>query len=458
MGPGGRDFLQGSVGASLLYLSVPVLGEQFLHLLVGLTDTYLAGTVSKEATAAIGLATQMGWLIGLLFNFIGVGATALVARHAGMRAYGQANHFANQAVAIALLMGIAEAVGTWLAAPLLPGLLGWDSEPTRIAVQYLRIDSFGYILYSITVITAACWRGMGDMRTPLYIMLVVNVINMVTSTALRFGWGPVPNLGVTGIAVGTLAARLLGGGIVLALIVRGRGGIRLGRPELRPQRDLISRILRVGVPAGLDGILLWMGQFFFLMIISALERGSLQAATVAAHFVGIRVEAFSYLPAYAWGTAAATMVGQSLGAGLPRRAARSGHLAALQGAVTCAVMGVLYFIFAEQIYAMFNASEDAALVASIGVPALRRLAFFQVPLALMIIYINALRGAGDTRVPLLFTVFGMVICRLPLAYLFGIVLHGGLVGAWTGMFADMSARAVLSTIRFARGKWKLIKV
>lgn len=456
-GPAG-PLLTRPAGRALLMLAAPVLAEQFLNLLVGLTDVYLAGTISKEATAAIGLASQVGWLVGLLLGFIGVGATALVSRHAGMGAVEESNHFSNQSMAAAVVMGGLGAGLVILLAPLLPKLLSWEAAPSAIVVQYLRIDALGYLLFSLTVIGSACWRGMGDTRTPLYVMTVVNIVNVMVSAALRFGWGPIPEVGVAGIAIGTVTARSLGGVLVVILLLRGRSGLRLHRREMRFRRASMARLLKVGIPAGIDGGLLWIGQFLFLAIISRLATGELQAATVAAHFVGIRVEALSYLPAFAWATAAATLVGQSLGAGDPQRARHCGHLAAAQGAALCFTMGVLYFAFTRSIYAAFNANEDLERVAAVGVPALRLLAFFQIPLAMMIIYTNALRGAGDTQYPLLFTVIGTLGIRLSVAYVCGIVLEGGLIGAWIGMCADMTFRAVASWVRFVRGKWARIEV
>jgi multidrug resistance protein, MATE family len=455
---GGPELLTGRVSRALLWLAVPVLAEQFLNLLVALVDTYLAGTVSKEATAAIGLAAQVSWLVGLLFSLIGAGATALVSRHAGMRLTDRANHFSNQSIAAAAIMGLMGMGLVLLLAPVLPRMLDWDPLTSQITIRYLQIDAIGYGLFSITAIAAACWRGMGDTRTPLYVMTVVNMINVIVSASLRFGWGPVPEMGVSGIAVGTVVARSLGGLIVIWLLIRGRSGLRFRRPDLRFRGESMRRLLRVGVPAGVDGSLLWIGQFLFLIIISQLGTGEEQSAIVAAHFIGIRVEALSYLPAFAWATAAATMVGQSLGAGDRRRASRSGHLAAMQGTLMCVAMGVLYFAFAPQIYAAFSAHGDQAMVTAIGVPALRLLAFFQAPLALMIIYTNALRGAGDVRYPVLFTVVGTMLVRLPLAYLLGVVLEGGLLGAWIGMCVDMTIRAVLSGVRFVRGRWQHIQV
>ncbi len=449
--------LTGSVGSALMWLALPVLGEQFLQLLVGLVDTYLAGTVSNNATTAIGLATTVVWLANLLFSFVGVGATALVSRHAGMGDSRRANHFSNQAISLALMMGLFECVLIYALAPVLPRFLSWGPEPTALATQYLRIDCWGYLIYSLTLIGAACLRGVGDMRTPLYIVGVVNACNILTSAALRFGFGPIHPMGVPGIALGTLVSRVLGGSITLVLLLRGRSGLQMLARDLHYHWDSVARLLRVGVPAGIDGTLRWGGQFIFLKIISSLGTGEQQSAIIAAHVVGIRVEALSYLPAFAWAIAAATLVGQNLGAANPRRAARSGHLAAAQGAGLCFLMGAIFFIFAPQIYWLFN-SHEYVRVAVIGVPALRCLAFFEVPQALSIIYSNALRGAGDTRWPMLFTIIGMLIVRLPLAYVGGIVLHGGLIGAWCGMFADMLCRGILNTIRFTRGRWQHVQV
>jgi len=458
-GPSARaELLRRSTSSALLWLALPVLGEQVLNLMVGMTDFYLAGTICKEATAALGLAITVGWLVGLTFSFVGAGATALVSRYTGRGDLRTANHFANQALASSALMGLGCLILIQAAAPLLPAALHWDAQTTRMAVTYLRIDALSYVLLSISAIGFACLRGAGDTRSPLYVMTVVNIINIFVSLSLRYGWGPIPELGFVGIVIGTLTARTLGGLIVLSLLIRGRSGLRLRAGELGVRADSQRRLFKIGLPAGVDGLLMWSANFAFVAIISRLGTGETQAAIVAAHFVGIRVEALSYLPAWAWATAAATMVGQSLGAGRPARARRSGHLAALQGAAMCTVMGVLYFIFAEPIFALFNNSDDLAHVAAVGVPALRMLACFQIPLAFMIIYPNALRGAGDTRYPLLFTTLSMFGLRVPLAYLCGVVLHGGLIGAWIGMCSDMTVRALLNGLRFARGQWQHVRV
>jgi Na+-driven multidrug efflux pump len=216
-----------------------------------------------------------------------------------------------------------------------------------------------------------------------------------------------------------------------------------------------KRILVIGVPAALDGLIMWVGHFMFLMVISRLASGDAGEAIFAAHVVGIRVEALTYLPAVAWGAAAATLVGQSLGAANPARAKAVGNEAMRQCVAVGFVMTILLFVNAPWIYAVMHSDPAVGVV---GVPALRLLACFQVPVVLSIVYVYALRGAGDTRFPLLMTCLGVIGIRVPLSYLCGIVLDGGLVGAWIGMCGDLLLRSILATWRFNRGDWMSIRV
>src|SRR5690606_16959174 len=202
---------------------------------------------------------------------------ALVSRYSGAGDARTANHFSNQAIAAAAVMGLLATGLVWTGAPWLPRVLRWEPGPAGIAIEYLRIDAWSYMFFSITAIAAACWRGTGDTRTPLYIMALVNAVNIALSAGLRFGWGGMPYLGVTGIAVGTMVARILGGMLVLALLLHGRGHLRLIGAELRFRAASMTRLLRVGIPAGIDGSLLWAGQLLFLVIIRGLGTGSQQA-------------------------------------------------------------------------------------------------------------------------------------------------------------------------------------
>jgi putative MATE family efflux protein len=461
--------LTGGAVRTLLWLAMPVLAEQLLNTLVHLVDLFLARYVGPDATTSVGLAGYFNWFVGVVYGFIGAGATALVARSFGYRGYQDANRFTNQAIGLSIVLGVAAAAGVIAGADWIPGLFGLTSDAAQMTALVLRIQAFGHFFSGALFIGNACLRGGGDTRTPLGIMAVVNLVNILISVPLALGVpGLVPRLGVAGIAAGTAAALTIGGFLVLLTLLRGRAWyrmrivpgsvaeqIRLRAANLRPHAETIKRLLRIGIPAGLDGFALWFGHLAFLNVVTRLATGDEQTATVAAHITGIRIEALSYLPAFAWGTAAATMVGQALGARAPGRAAKSGHIAAAQAALMTGLLGVVYFTFAGPLYWFFSGDPR---VMTIGVPAFRLLAFFQIPLGVDIVYRCALRGAGDTRYPLMFTLIGTLGIRVPVAYVCGPLLGGGLVGAWIGMCSDLGVRVVLSAWRFTQGGWKRISV
>jgi len=447
--------LTGTVRRRIFELAMPALGEQVLNTMVGLVDVYLAGYVGRDATSAVGLASYVSWLIWMLFGAVGVGAAAVVARAIGSGNRTEARAAVSQALGLALILGAAAVAAVVGAAPLIAMLLWRGTGPEALTVTYLRIEGWGHLLLSLTAIGGACMRAAGDTRTPMRITGVVNVINIVISCSLVFGWFGLPALDVVGIAIGTVAARSLGGLLMLAALSSPRAALRLDRRKIRPQWVWTARLLRIGLPASAEGAALWGGNFLFMMIVARTAGKFTGGVNFAAHIIGMRVESLSYLPAAAWSMAGGAVVGQCLGAGMPRRAKQAGYEACLQGGALITLMGVLYFLAAHPLYRLFTGDPD---VMAAGVPALRLVAFFQPCLAVLIILNGCLRGAGDTRVPFAITTTSIMAIRVPIAYLGGIRLDYGLVGAWIGMCVDMSARAILYGLRFAGGRWQRVKV
>ena len=245
--------------------------------------------------------------------------------------------------------------------------------------------------------------------------------------------------------MGTVIARTTGGLLILGAFVTGRSGLKFRLSEFRFRGATVNRILAIGIPSGAEGLIMWVGHCIFVRIIAGLGKPEF-----AAHIIGVRIEAITYLPAIAYGAAAATMVGQSLGAKDQQRAVRAGHEAALQ----CSLLGVLITIWftmgAEWIYT--NMHQDLA-VRAIGTPAFRVVGLFQIPLILSIVYFAALRGAGETRFPMYVALVTTYLIRLPLGYYFGVVMDMGLMGAWIGMNTDMFVRGVIATWRYSSKKW-----
>ncbi len=452
------SIVHGNLRSTLFVLALPILAEQFLNSFVGFVDTFLSGHVTpdahselnRHATAAIGVAAYVGWLASLLFAFVGVGTTALVSRHWGAGEYEQANRIANRSMLLALLLGLVVFCLLYTSAPVLASFLEMEGVRFRVAVRYLQIDAIGHIFGSLSIIGAAALRGTGDTRSPMLVLGLVSLLNMIVSLLLVFGLGPLPRLGIDGIVAGTVTARFCGGVLMSIVLLRGISGLKLLRSELTLRGNEVRRILRMGVPAGIDGIVIWAGQFLFLKIINKIGD-----VPFAAHVVGIQVEAITYLPAVAWGYAAATMTGQALGHRDADRAKRVGREAVLQCSLLALVISVAFFGGATSIYTFMH--NDLA-VREIGIPGLRLLALFQIPLAISIVYVHALRGAGDTQYPMMINVLGVLGVRLPVAYLLGVTFEGGLYGAWIGMCADVAVRAVLVTVRHRSGRWVTTKV
>ncbi len=444
------EILTGQLRGTIFWLALPVLCEQFLNYCVDLTDTKLSGLISKEATSAIGVAAYVSWLASLIFGLVGTGTTALVARTWGAGDFPLANRVMNRSLSLATLIGFAYCGMIYLAAPLVASLLNLNENASAIAIHYIRVDGVGNILTSISLVGAAALRGAGDMRSPMIVFGLVNVLNISTSCLLVFGWGLVPAMGVKGIVYGTLIARISGGMLMLLILHHGLNGLKISLPQWRLRGQTVRRILQIGGPAALEGMITWGGHFLFLMVIARLATGEEGSAIMAAHMIGVMVEAISYLPAVAWGIASATMIGQSLGAEDKQRAHDVGHEAVKQCGVLAITIGLVFFFGAGWIY---QGMHKDPLVHQAGVPALRLMACFQIPLVCSIIYTYSLRGAGDTKYPMIISAVGVICVRVPVAYLFGIVLGGGLFGAWIGMGVDVAIRSILASVRYQRGHW-----
>ena len=446
----------------LFLLALPVLCEQMLTFCVGFFDVYLSGRLGKNETAAIGLSAYVSWLASMIFSLVGTGTSAVIAREWGAGRFEEARRVAGRSLSMLPIIGLFVFSLLQLLAAGFPRLLNMEGEQLRIAVEFLRIDACGQFFAGWTLIASAAFRGSGDMISPLRVLLVTNLVNIIVSTACTFGFSIqnssltiVPELGVKGIVIGTTIAHLCGAVLMTWLLFSRTSGLHVSRADFGFHPETIWRVLRIGGPAALGGLCTFIGHFTFLMVIARLSPTGFDGATFAAHVVGVRIEALSYLPVEAFGIAAATLVGQSLGARQFQRAKAAGHEALRQCVWYAALMMVLFFVFAPQIYA--NMHSDPS-VAAAGVPAFRLLSSFQIPNAILIVYVDALRGAGDTRFPLYCSLLGNVIIRVSVGYFCGVYLQLGLLGAWMGMGADNILRSSLISWRYLAGKWTQTKV
>lgn len=447
----------------MLALALPVLAEESLTLLVGYTDWWLAGHYLEgdEFKAAMGLMSYVMWLLPSLFAAIAIGATAMISRFVGASNPSQAAHLANQAVMAGVAVTIAGGIALWLGGPTLIAWMQLEGKAGDLSWRYLMIVLPVLPLIMIEQVGIACLRGAGDTVSGFVAKSIVNVVNVVVSTLLVLGPGSIPRLGWEGIAIGTACGHGLGGLIILCLLVRGRVGLKLQANLMRPQSDLLRRLLRVGLPGGFDVLALLGCHFTFLAIINGLGVGA-----AAAHGLGVQIEALAWLPVNAFHVAAATMTGQFLGAKDPRRAARSIFVASATG-VTLLTVAAFIFYFGGGLLAAFF-TGDTHDPTSLATARLLKIACFATPaLGLLIVLQGALRGAGDTRWSLGITLVGLVGLRIPLACwlawehvplpFLDMSLAGwemGVAGAWWAMVIDVIARAGLALFRIVEGGWK----
>jgi putative MATE family efflux protein len=439
----------------LLWLALPILAEQALHSVVGLTDVYLAGHLRRDAvaaTAAIGSIAYILWLLGLIAGAIGTGSTALVARATGARHRSLANSVCGQTVTAAALTGITLGVLTLLFQRQIASITGLKGEAYGFALYYVRALSLA-LPFSIFLFAAnACLRGAGDTLTPAVSVIVVDAVNLVLSASLSRGWFGLPEMGFRGIAVGTVTAYVVGGLLQLAVLLRGRGGLRLHPHRLRPHWHTLRRILKIGLPSGLEGVLIWGANFVIVAVINRLDPTNVAGS---AHIITIRLESMSFLIGYAFAMAAATMVGQSLGMGDPVRAKRSAYLAYAVGGGVMGFMGLLFVLFPHAFASLL--AEDPAIV-DLASRCLFITGFAQLGFAASMIFSAALRGAGDTVVVMLINLACIVGLRLTGALLVAFYFRGGLPQIWLVLAGELVIRGIANFLRFQHGGWRHVKV
>jgi MATE family multidrug resistance protein len=439
---------------SVLRMAWPVIVQQVSFTMVQLVDTLLVGHLGKDALAGVGLGSIIFWVPQSGIFAVGVGAVAVVARNVGAGQRERASTTAAMALMMGLTWGVLLALLMALAADPLLRVMGAEPAARSEGVTWMRAASIGFPLTAMLYVGNASLQGAGDTRTPMIIMLLVNLVNAVVAYTLINGPGPFPELKVLGSGLGATSAGVSGATLVLLALAVGRGGLQL-QPvaALWPDASEIKRIFNVGLPAGLENL-----QFNLAFLVYTRIIASLGSAALAAHRVTLSVEGLAFNPGFALGVAAAALVGQSLGAARPDLAERSTRAALVWAAVIMCPMGIALMIFGEPITSLFVSGEDANEVVDIGRKLMFIFAFAMPAMALSQTVAGGLRGAGDTRAVLAIGVFGIWVVRLLPAYLLAIILGFDAPGAWLAAVLDINSRAVLTWLRFRHGKWKAIKV
>ncbi|MEM6854762.1 MAG: MATE family efflux transporter [Planctomycetota bacterium] len=442
-----------SLRRQVFVLAVWPFFQQLLNWLVSAVDTAVAGRLSVEATNAIGVAAYIGWLLGLLTMAVGSGGMALISRAVGGRHRGLANAGLAQALLIAVVWGAVVGVIIYSLAGVIGRAAGLEGDSLGLAVTYLRIVAVVTPMAGVLFVGSMALSGAGDTRSPFWIMLAVNAVNVGLTL-----WLVAQGYGVAGIAMGTATAWCVGAALTLLLLVRPGGPIRLHRHRLRPHKHTILRIVRVALPNFVDRFGHWLGNFAVLMIVGFIavnDLGGPGGALQGAHIVAIRIEALSFLPGMAFGVAAATLAGQYLGAGSEILARRAVVYCWVVGAGLMTAVGLTFVLFPG---AWTRLMTDQPELLAVSPDLVRICGFVQIGFGSYLILSEAMRGAGDTRWPMILSNVSTWLIRLPAVFVLGVVFEWGIVGVWYALCGELLVRGVLFTARFLHGGWLKVRV
>ncbi|MBU7043454.1 MAG: MATE family efflux transporter [Theionarchaea archaeon] len=431
-------------------LAWPAILGNLLQTIVSLVDLIMVGQLGSAAVASVGLGGQMLWFLHAIMVSVSVGTTALVARFIGAEKREEAEHVLTQSIMLVLLLSAALTVIWYVFAEDFFLLIGATTEVAQLGSTYIRIVFLTTPCIFMIFNSEGALRGAGDTKTPMKVGAVMNGINVVLNYGLIFGKFGLPALGVRGAGIATAIAYVWAAITYSGIFFSGKFALRITRSGFNLNMETVRRIIRIGLPASIQRIIMSGSMIFYVSIITGFGTTAL-----AAHQIGLRIESLSYMPGFGFAVAATALVGQNLGAHDPQKAEQSGWEAAKLGALLMGSAGLCMIIFPSYMARLFVSDPQ---VVNLAIWYLRIVGISEPGLALIFTLAGGLQGAGDTRSPLYISVFGLWIFRIPLAYLLGVVLGWGVIGAWTAMTVDTFVRGGLYVFRFRAGKWKQVQV
>ncbi|MEM9415500.1 MAG: MATE family efflux transporter [Planctomycetota bacterium] len=442
-----------SLGRQVFVLALWPFLQQLLNWSVSFVDTAVAGHTTAAATGAIAVGGYVNWFMGMMVMGIGAGGAALIARAVG----GGHRGLANAGVGQTLLLGTLTSLAVAFIVIALAHPVGWAAglrgEALALCRVYLWITAGGLPLAAILFVSVSCMTAAGDTRSPFLIMVVMNAVNLGATLFLAIRM----DLGVTGIALGTVVGWGTGAiAITLRLLKNRNGSIRLHPHRLRPHWHTIQRIWRVAYPNLLDRGGHWAGNWIVIMIVGEIGRRALAADTIqGAHIIAIRIEAISFLPALAFAAAASTLTGQYLGANDPAMARRAARFCWFLGAGLMFALGLVFVAIPEL---LVRSLTDLPELLALAPPLVRLCGYVQFFFGSALVLQGAMRGAGDTRVPAILSNALTWGFRLPLAAIFGLWLGWGLYGIWVALCTELFLRGCVFIARYKGDGWLKVKV
>jgi len=444
------DFTTGSIRKAIFMLSIPMVLEMLMESIFALVDIAFVSRVSVNAVATIGLTESVITLIYAIAIGLSMAATAVVARRVGEKNLQGARESAVQVILLGITVAIITGIIGAIYSKEILGLMGGSIELIQEGHGYTRLMIGGNITILLLFLINAIFRGAGDASVAMWILVLSNGLNIILDPIFIFGWGPIPEYGVMGAAIATNIGR--GTAVLFQLIILfyGWSKIKIGISDIVIRFKVMMNIIKVSA-GGIAQFLIGTSSWIFLMRIMS-EFGS---EVLAGYTIAIRVIMFSLMPSWGMSNAAATLVGQNLGANKPDRAEASVWKTGKYNAIFMFSISIIYLCFAEKIIMLFNTTPQ---VVEYGTLCLQIIAAGYVFYAYGMVLTQAFNGAGDTRTPTLINFLIFWVLQLPFAYVMAITFKFGAVGVFLAISIAEILLTVLSYVLFKKGKWKEIKV
>ncbi len=445
-----QDYTSVSLNRAILLLAVPMVLEMVLESLFAVVDVAFVGRLGADAVATVGLTESMLSLVFAVGMGLSLSTTAMVARRIGEKDPEGAAVAAVQAIFLGLIVSLAIGLPCFIFAPNLLRLMGATPQIVSAGSGYTRICLGGSFAVLLLFLNNAIFRGAGDAAIAMRLLWVSNIINLILDPCLIFGLGPFPKMGVTGAALATFTGRSIGVAYQFYRLLKGTERIRILALQIRLRFDVLWRLVRVSLTGILQFAIAHTSWIGLVRIVSMFG-----AAAVAGYTIAIRIVIFVILPSWGLSNAAATLVGQNLGAGKPDRAEKAVWRTGLYNMIFLGGVGIVFVLFAEPIVHLFI--NDPAVV-PLGATCLRIISYGNIGYAYGMVMLQAFNGAGDTITPTIVNFFGFWMLEIPLAYWLAIPLRMQSNGAFWAIVIAECAIAGTSAILFKRGKWKKQKI
>jgi putative MATE family efflux protein len=441
-----QDFTQTSISRAVFLLAIPMVLEMLMESLFAVVDVFWVTRLGANAIATVGLTESMLTLIFSVALGVSLPTTAMVARRTGEKDIDGAALAATQAIFLGIGIALLTGVPAMFFAHQLLGLMGADDLLIASGHRYTEIVFGGTAAVLLLFLNNAIFRGAGDAAVAMRVLWVSNLINLVLDPCFIFGVGPFPKLGVTGAAVATLIGRSCGVLYQLWMLTNGKSRIRLRRRHFKLVPSVIGSLLRVSITGVMQFLIAHTSWLVLVRIISTF--GSL---AVAGYTIGIRIFMFIVLPSWGMSGAAATMVGQNLGAKKPERAERAVYVTAGYNAIYLVALASV-LIFAPHFVVSFFSTDP--VVSRYAEDCLRIIGYGNLTYAFGMVMVQAFNGAGDTVTPTTINIISFWLCEIPLGWFLANRTSLGVDGVFTAIPISNTVMTVISLVVFARGGWK----